>query len=322
MFKKILQHKFITGIILLLIIAGGYFGYQWLFGNKSITQYVTAQVQKGALIVSISGSGQVSASNQVDVKPKTNGEIIGVYVKQGQEVGTGALLATIDARNAERAARDAETSLETAKLELDKILEPLDELTLLQAENSLTQTKESKQKAEDNLKKAYDDGFNTVANTFLDIPGVITGLHDMLFESTLGWQGQWNINYYADSVKAYDDKALQYKEDTRAAYQMARAAYDKNFANYKSTSRFADRDTIESLRLLERRTTRQKILPIFWRSGRCRSRMDSINSCFQFCRDSDECFIIHNTLGVRRVSRNRDYIRLLPGAESGIIKSN
>ena len=208
---------------------------------------MTASVRKGAVIVAITGSGQVSASNQSDIKSKASGDITGVYVTLGQEASAGALLAVIDASDAERTERDAETNLETAKLELDKLLEPLDELTLLQAENYLTQTKESKQKSEDDLKKAHEDGFNTVANAFLELPGVMTGLQEMLFESALGGSGQWNIDYYEDAVKTYDEKVSQYKEAARLAYQTARTAYDKNFTDYKSTSRFANSSVIESL---------------------------------------------------------------------------
>lgn len=244
-----MHHKFLAGIIISAVAGGSYFGYTKIFNDNEVIRYGATQVQQGTLIVSISGSGQVSASNQVDIKPKADGEVTSLYVKLGQEVGAGTVLAEIEASDAERAVRDAQTGLETAQLELDKLLEPLDELTLLQAENSLKQTKESKQKAEDNLIKAYEDGFNATANAFLELPDIMAGLYDMLFLNTpaLGGVGQWNIDYYTDAVKTYDEKALQYRENTRTAYQKARSAYDKNFANYKLTSRFADRDTIESL---------------------------------------------------------------------------
>ncbi len=225
--KKILASKLWLAITVMVLLGGGYWGYKYFFGTSASVRYVSAQVQKGTLIVSISGSGQVSASNQVDIKPKASGEIIALNIKLGQEVGAEAILAVIDASDSERAVRDAETSLETAKLELDKLLEPLDELTLLQAENSLTQTKESKQKSEDSLTKAYEDGFNTTANAFLDLPDIMAGLYDMLFSSSAGLGGaggQWNIDYYAGAVQAYDEKASQYKDDARAAYQKARAA--------------------------------------------------------------------------------------------------
>lgn len=238
----------VSAVIALALIGGGYFGYTKIFSNDGIVRYATAQVQKGTLIVSISGSGQVSASNQLDVKPKASGEITAVYVKAGQVVGSGAILAAIDARDAERAVRDAETTLETAKLELDKALKPLDELTLLQAENSLTQAKNSKQKAEDNIKKAYEDGFNTVSDAFLKLPGVMTGLDDVFFDEGDFERYQWNIDWYLNQVSLDNrDKATRYRDDVTAAYNKARTAYTKNFDDYKVASRISDTQTIEAL---------------------------------------------------------------------------
>src|SRR3989338_10090601 len=127
-----LAHKIASALLLVLILGAGYWAYMSYETTSDETRYVMATVQKGTLIVSISGSGQVSASNQVDVKSKASGDIVGIYITQGKEVAQGTLLATIDPSDANRAMRDAETSLETAKLELDKLLEPLDELTLLQ----------------------------------------------------------------------------------------------------------------------------------------------------------------------------------------------
>ena len=239
----------VSGAIALLLIAGGYWGYTKIFNNDSAVRYATAQVQNGTLIVSISGSGQVSASNQVDVKPKASGEITSVYIKAGQAVGAGAILAAVDSADAERVVRDAETALETAKLELDKALEPLDELTLLQAENSLTQAKNSKQKAEDNIKKAYEDGFNTVSNVFLDLPGIMAGLDNTLFGKTID-NFQDNITWYINQTSIQNDerdKAIRYENDVYAAYNKARLAYTKDFDSYKSASRTSDEQVTEAL---------------------------------------------------------------------------
>ena len=240
-------YKFSAGIIIIIIAFGGYYGYTKYFSSAEEIKYVLAPVKKGTLIISVSGSGQILASNQADIKPKVSGEIMSVYVTSGQEAAEGALLAAIDARDAERAVRDAETGLETARLELDRLLEPLDELTLLQAENSLIQARESKQKAEDDLKKAYEDGFNDIANAFLELPDIMVGLQDVLYGTNLSAGVQSNISYYADTIKSYDEKILKYKDDAAVAYQKARAAYDKNFIDYKSASRFSDRQTIEML---------------------------------------------------------------------------
>jgi hypothetical protein len=54
---------------------GGYFEYKKLTDTSEETRYFTAQVKKGTVVASLSGSGQVSASNQFDVKPKASGDV-------------------------------------------------------------------------------------------------------------------------------------------------------------------------------------------------------------------------------------------------------
>lgn len=257
----------------MLIAGGGYFGYQRLTKDKTEVRYVTTSVERGTLIVSVSGSGQVAVSNQSDVKPKAAGEIVYIGAKKGQAVKAGALFAQIDTIYAEKAVRDAETSLETAELELEELLSPPDELTLMQAENSLTQAKESKQKAEDNIKEAYEDGFNNVANVFLDLPAIMAGLYDIIFSYSFS-AVQQNIDYYADSVKAFDGKVLRYRADAYDGYQIARKMYEENFQGYKSTSRFSERNVIESL-----------ISQTYETAKNIAEAVKSINNLIQFYQD-------------------------------------
>lgn len=260
-----------SGIALLLIVGIGYWSFGKVFNDDGAVRYALAQVQKGTLIVSISGSGQVSASNQLDIKPKVSGDVVYVGVKNGQEVKAGDLIAQIDTSDAEKAVRDAETALETAKLELDESLRPPDEYSLMQAENALMQakdnltklkfTQESKrqdaldaiEKAEDNLEKAYEDGFNTVANAFLDLPTLITGLRDILYsyeisDSTIFCNSNWNISCLKNSVE-YDDRyeLEKFIDSAIDDYKSAREKYDENFENYKDASRYSDKEVIETL---------------------------------------------------------------------------
>jgi len=249
MFKKLLsaasKHKIITGIIMVVILTAAYYGYNLFKGSSAQTSYVLAAVQKGTLITSVSGSGQVSALNQVDIKSKASGDIIYLDVNAGQEVKAGALLAQIDSQDALKAIRDAKANLDSAKLSLQKLEQPADQLSVLQAQNSLVQAQESKQKSQDDLQKAYDDGFNTVSNAFLDMPSVMAGLNSILIGSDFN-KDKWNIDYYADAVKIFDDQFI-YRNDAYDAYNNARAAYDKNFSDYKSANRYSSTDTIESL---------------------------------------------------------------------------
>lgn len=242
-------HKIIGTVLAVAVVGGGYFAVGAMGGETAETRYITEAVSRGTLISSISGVGQVSVSEQVEIQPKVSGEVVRVYVSKGQTVSAGTLLALLDTRDAEKAVRDAETNLETAKLELDRMLEPVDELTLLQAENSLIQAKNSKQKAEDNLIKAYEDGFNTVADAFLDLPTVMGGMENLLFGKSINNQ-QDNITWYINATDHTSDarsKAERFRDDVYASYNKARTAYTKNFDDYKAVSRFSEEATIEAI---------------------------------------------------------------------------
>ena len=89
--------------------------------GSSAPMYVFANVEKGALIVSVSGSGQVEASQQIDVKPKVSGTLTYVAVKAGQQARQGQALAYLDSKDAQKSVRDAEISLESAEISLEKL---------------------------------------------------------------------------------------------------------------------------------------------------------------------------------------------------------
>ncbi len=246
MLTFIKKHKLLFFIILIIIIGGGYYFYSSANQKQAATRYAVAAVQKETIVASVTGTGQVSASSQVDVKPKATGDVLSVVVVDGQKVKQGALLATLDAQDAQKAVRDAQASLDSAKLALAKLQEPADQLSVLQAENALSSAQESKKNSQDDLTKSYDDGFNTVSNAFLDLPSVMAGLNNILFSHDLS-QNQENINYYNDAVRNFDEKVTQYRDDAYNLYQTARAAYDENFADYKGANRSSDNATIESL---------------------------------------------------------------------------
>jgi len=241
--KKLFKKKIITIPLLLILVLGVYFGYNALTKKNKATRYLTAAVERGTLIVSVSGSGQISTSNQVDIKPKVSGDVIYVGVKNGQELKAGTLLVQIDIGEAKKAVRDAETNLETAKLELAKLLEPADELNLLRAENNLIQAKESKQKAEGNIIEAYEDAFNAIANAFLDLPTIITGLRDILYSCEIA-KSEFTVSDNIWNISIFENL---FSSRAESDYKTARTKYDENFENYKDASRYSDKDIIEAL---------------------------------------------------------------------------
>jgi HlyD family secretion protein len=256
----ILLHKAASVIVVLAVLWGGYYEYKKITDTSGETRYVTAQVKKGTIVASIAGSGQVSASNQIDIKPKAAGDVVVVYAVNGQTVKAGAILAAIDSRDAKKAVRDAEANLESAKLSLLKLKKPADELSITQSENTLARAKESKDSATNDLANAYENGFNSVSNAFLDLPAIMTSLQNILYSSSPELSGSGdNITYYASYaaiVEQDSTKAEAFKADADAKYQIARASYDKNFQNFKNTSRSSDTAAIEALIAETYETTR------------------------------------------------------------------
>ncbi|KKQ68941.1 MAG: hypothetical protein US89_C0005G0116 [Candidatus Peregrinibacteria bacterium GW2011_GWF2_38_29] len=253
--KFVKERKKLTAVTLVALIIAGYFIFRP--GASTETRYVLASVAKETLVVSVSGTGQVSSLNQVDVKSKASGDILSVLVAEGQTVKSGTILARINAVDAMKSVRDASANLESARLSLEKIKQPADKLTLLQAENNLTKAQISKSSAEDGLRKAYEDGFNAVSNAFLDLPELMTNTHDILFKNTTSSTSQWNIDFYTDAAGKYEEKAFKYRIDASQTYENAKTSYEKSFADYKTANRSSSIDTIESLINETYETTKQ-----------------------------------------------------------------
>ncbi|MEK7123180.1 MAG: HlyD family efflux transporter periplasmic adaptor subunit, partial [Patescibacteria group bacterium] len=187
----------------------------------------------------------------------------------------------IDSRDAEQSVRDAERrtedarqNLENAKLSLAKLQKPTDALTLLQTEHALSQSRrdledvqkppdalavqqaehalanaqESQQDAHDAQDRTREDGFTAMSNAFIDLPGIMTGLEDMMFKTTIQ-NGQSNINWYYDQAKLnqtqerYDSISASFRS-VETELPRTRSAYDANLASYTSISRNSPHDSV------------------------------------------------------------------------------
>jgi len=140
--------KWVIGSLAVVVVGGGlaFYGLK-AHGQTEPTRYVLSPVTRGTIVTSISGSGHVSAENQLDVSPGVSGAITRVSAKTGDTVTAGQVLATIDARSqqktvrqAQQSVRDAQISLESAQIAYDKLVHPdPNSSSLLQAQNAVNQ---------------------------------------------------------------------------------------------------------------------------------------------------------------------------------------
>lgn len=180
----------IAGMVLLV----GIFGYAGakIIGDDGIgTRYVLAAAERGTIIASITGSGQVSASDQVELSAKASGELLSLNVKVGQEVGAGSVIAQIDSG-------DAYYDLETAKLNYDKLV-TTDPDTLKDNENAVTDAK-------DDLEDVYINARTSLSSLSSGMSDVLEDL-EPLFNCNTGFLSSC-LNYSESNThKEYLNKA-------------------------------------------------------------------------------------------------------------------
>lgn len=102
--KLSVKKKIVVAVVLAIII---FLVYRNFNSPKTQTQYQTAQVTKGTLVVSLTETGQVSVANKVSVVTQASGIVGNVYVKSGDKVNAGDRIAdvTLDTAGQQRQAQ-------------------------------------------------------------------------------------------------------------------------------------------------------------------------------------------------------------------------
>ena len=83
-------------ILLGLLVAAGAAYYLFSGNSKQETTYLTESVTRGNVEKTVVASGSVESVNEVDVGAQASGKITKLYVKLGQEIKKGEMIADID----------------------------------------------------------------------------------------------------------------------------------------------------------------------------------------------------------------------------------
>lgn len=226
--KNLAKKKSVLGLLAAVAVTGTIYETQF---NKTpeVTKYVLGQVTRGTIVQSVSGTGQVSGQNQIDVTPSVSGAITKVFVQPGQTVKAGDPLFQIDNKNAQRtvrdalqSVRDAQLSLQSAKLSYEKSMAPATELELTKARNTVSQAEADLKNQEENVAVSSDGKTPKVIRTAYDsaatqLKSLAEDLRESLYDadSVLGM----------DNVSANDnfESLLSVLDSSRV--QLAKASY-------------------------------------------------------------------------------------------------
>jgi multidrug efflux pump subunit AcrA (membrane-fusion protein) len=212
----------ISTVIALALIYGGYRGYTAITAPSTATRYVTTTVASGTVVASVSETGQVSASSNIDILSKSAGEVLSLPVSAGAHVAAGAPLAYLDSTTAEQNVTSAKQALLSAQI------------ALATAEGNLVQTRAT--------------GYKDVATAFLNLTNVVNGLDTVLHSSSVpGRVAESNENAYTNTTQSLDTNIPQLRDLAESMYQRSSASYAKASADFKATARTADNTTIDAL---------------------------------------------------------------------------
>jgi RND family efflux transporter MFP subunit len=205
--QKIRSHKKIAIVAAIIIIGGvGFWFYKVRGTTTAAVRYVTAAAQTGTLTTSVSGTGQVAASNQVTINPQGSGSVTAVYVKEGETVKAGQAIAALDQSNAVNQINSAKAALASAQANLNSVMAgtistdiTLAQLNVQSAQKALdnAQTNYTQVSAQQDLAiaKAYtnllNDNLQAVSSdAFSTVPVTISGSY------TGTAQGAYTIQVY------------------------------------------------------------------------------------------------------------------------------
>lgn len=204
MFKKILKqiskHKILSIALILILSTSLYFiARATSYSENSEMQYTIGTVEKGSIISTVSSTGQVNSSNQLDVKTTASTTVLTVNKKEGDEVKEGDLILTLDTTDIDKQIRSAKISLETAQNNYAKAVAGPTELELAQAQNSLQNARDNLEKLKTNqissyrqatesvtnlevsLDSAYSSALNTIDTAFIGFGTVMNDLRSVLY---------------------------------------------------------------------------------------------------------------------------------------------
>ncbi len=226
--KDFVKRRKLSSLILLVVVIGiGYWTYGKLFPTRDEISYVVTDVKRGDIETSVAGTGQITASSQIDMKSKVSGDIVYLNTKaNGAKVRKDTLIAQIDAK-------DAYIDLESAKISYEKLIKPATASDILKAESALNDAIATN-------KKSYEDAFAAITSTFIDIPSIKNGLNSLLYTNG-GYLETEHVRSNGGNT------SLTYRDKAGLSYDKTINRYEIILAQYKNLSRTSSSTTLENI---------------------------------------------------------------------------
>lgn len=144
----------ICGCVVVIGAGGTYFVQKSSAKPKTETATITYEVKKGDLSKTVTSSGNVEASNSVNLSFTGKSKVTKVLVNSGDQVQKGQLLAEMDATALQNALLSAQASYDSAVAKLKSLEAGTDASTIADQKSQVSQAKAALDSAESDLANA------------------------------------------------------------------------------------------------------------------------------------------------------------------------
>lgn len=199
-YTKTKEHKIISLVGVVIFISLLY--YFFFNTTTSTVTYQYGMVKRGTLSSMVSSTGQVTPNSQVELKPKVNANVTGVYVKAGDRVKRGQVLFRLDATDAYKQVRDAKISLLSAKISLEKLRTPKT-IDIMSINDSIKQEEETKKNEDIKVNTAYKNLLNANTQAVSEVSYTTETAPTITGSYLLGKEGQLKIAVYQGGSSGY-----------------------------------------------------------------------------------------------------------------------
>lgn len=170
MFKK----KSIKIIIIIAILAAGGVSAYFIAGKKPAVEYTTAKVERGNLIQTVSETGTVKASSEINLNFLNSGRIAKINVKVGDKMEKDQVLAELDYGSLKIKEREARANLNKLLAGATRTEIAVAEASERQAFSAYAAAQNELEKVKNSTEESIAQAEKTLADLESDLPGDIT----------------------------------------------------------------------------------------------------------------------------------------------------
>lgn len=226
-FKKFIKSGKFKGIIFLLAVGSGYYFYYQKNNVVVPNSYILDSVSRGAIISNISGTGQISSLNQLDIKPKVSADILELKVQSGQKVKEGEILTILDSSDLTTQVKNAKNSLDIARTNLNLKISGLSPEEIIVAQRSV-----------DSAKLSYNNSLINLENAKKDAEANLQTAQLQLSDSQASLDNAQKT--YDNAISSNNLSSNSDLQDLNNTYSSARSTLSSAQITIRSTVVFAD----------------------------------------------------------------------------------